>query len=540
MKGLIIHAIKYNFSSNIFSSIPSNLAVERLIMDKPEITDSQDRDPDYNFHSSSQESIYSMDKLVTEFAENSISVGKSKLSDSSINVQGENEISVPASAVEPGEIETKLDISSEIVVAPLPDSASEVSIPFLSQSSDGRKAEYQSSKIVLIGTAHVSEKSVAEVKAAIKNLKPDVVAVELCRGRYDSLKGNVQENQVPIKDILSEGKIYYYVIQWLLAYMQKKIGEDMGVKPGAEMLSAIEEAEIIGANVALIDRDIHVTLQRFWGKMKLMEKIKMIGSLLGGLIGIGKGAEIDIDQITEQDVVTALVSELRDFAPTAAEVLIDERDTYLAGNILKVAAGGNKTVVVVIGAGHKPGIINYLKNPMSIPPLNILMEIPKKRFSIGKLIGLIFVGFIFAFFLLLLLSGVPLKLLLIAFGCWFIITGVLSAAGTLLAGGHPYSVLTAFLVAWLTTLHPLIAAGWFAGLVEAKQRNPTTADIKALAGVETFKEMFKNKFMRVLLVASFANLGSMTGAFLAAYVMIQVTGIDPRDILMAGFKTLGL
>ena len=262
---------------------------------------------------------------------------------------------------------------------------------------------------MLIGTAHVSEKSVAEVKAAIKNLKPDIVAVELCRGRYDSLKGNVQEHQVPIKDILSEGKIYYYVIQWLLAYMQKKIGDDMGVKPGAEMLSAIEEAEIIGANVALIDRDIHVTLQRFWGKMKFLEKIRMVGSLLGGLIGIGKGTEIDIDQITEQDVVTALVSELRGFAPTAAEVLIDERDAYLAGNILNVAAGGNKTVVVVIGAGHKPGIINYLKNPKSIPPLNTLMEIPKKRFSIGKIIGFIFVGFIFAFFLLLLLSGVPLK-----------------------------------------------------------------------------------------------------------------------------------
>jgi len=540
VKGLIIHAIKYNLSSNIFSSITSNLAIERLIMDKPEITDSQDRDPDYNFHSSSQESIYSMDKLVTESAENSISVGKSKLSNSSINVQGENEISVPASAVEPGGIETKLDISSELVAEPLPDSASEVSIPFTSQSSDGSKTEYQSSRIVLIGTAHVSEKSVVEVKAAIKNLKPDVVAVELCRGRYDSIKGNVQEHQVPIKDILSEGKIYYYVIQWLLAYMQKKIGEDMGVKPGAEMFSAIEEAEIIGANVVLIDRDIHVTLQRFWGKMKFLEKIRMTGSLLGGLIGIGKGIDIDIDQITEQDVVTALVSELRGFAPTAAEVLIDERDAYLAGNILKIAAGGNKTVVVVIGAGHKPGIINHLKNPMSIPPLNTLMEIPKKRFSIGKLIGLIFVGFIFAFFLLLLFSGVPLKILLIAFGCWFIITGVLSAAGTLLAGGHPYSVLTAFLVAWLTTLHPLIAAGWFAGLVEAKQRNPTTADIKALAGVETFKEMFKNKFMRVLLVASFANLGSMTGAFLAAYVMIQITGIDPRDILMAGFKTLGL
>ena len=393
---------------------------------------------------------------------------------------------------------------------------------------------------MLIGTAHVSEKSVSEVKAAIRNLKPDIVAVELCRGRYDSLKGNVQESQIPIKDILSDGKMYYFLIQWLLAYMQRKIGEDMGVKPGAEMLSAIEEAETIGANVALIDRDIQVTLQRFWGKMKFTEKVRMIGSLIGSVIGIGKGADIDIDKITEQDVVTALVSELRGFAPTAAEVLIDERDAYLAGSILRVAAGGNKTIVVVIGAGHKPGIINYLKNPRSIPPLNTLMEIPKKRFSFGKIIGFIFVGFILAFFLLMLLSGVPLKILLIAFGCWFIITGVLSAAGTLLAGGHPYSVLTAFLVAWLTTLHPLIAAGWFAGLVEAKQRNPTTADIKALAGVETFKEMFKNKFMRVLLVASFANLGSMTGAFLAAYVMIQVTGIDPRDILMAGFKTLGI
>ena len=142
--------------------------------------------------------------------------------------------------------------------------------------------------------------------------------------------------------------------------------------------------------------------------------------------------------------------------------------------ILKVAAGGNKTVVVVIGAGHKPGVINYLKNPKSIPPLNSLMEIPKKRFSVGKILALFLSALYLQFFLLMLLSGVPLKLLLIAFGCWFIITGVLSAAGTLLAGGHPYSVLTAFLVAWLTTLHPLIAAGWFAGLVEAKQRNPTT------------------------------------------------------------------
>lgn len=501
-------------------------------MSKPEITDSQDKDPDYNFHSTSQESMYSMDKLVTESAENSTSVGKAKISGSSINMPQEEKTSVTASKIEPDELETKLDISSEIIAESIPDSASEVSIPSSFQFSDAHQAEYQPSKIVLIGTAHVSEKSVAEVKAAIRDLKPDIVAVELCRGRYDSLKGNVQEKQVPIKDILSEGKVNYYVIHWLLAYVQKKIGEDMGVRPGAEMLSAMEEAESIGAKVALIDRDIQVTLQRFWGKMKFLEKVKMIGSLLGGLIGIGKGTEIDIDKITETDVVTGLVNELRDFAPTAAEVLIDERDAYLAGSILRVAAGGNKTVVVVIGAGHKPGVTKYLKNPKSIPPLDSLMQIPKKRIGLGKIVGFAFVAVIVGFFLLLLLSGVPLKLLLIAFGWWFIITGTLSAIGTLLAGGHPYSVLTAFSVAWLTTLHPLIAAGWFAGLVEAKQRNPTTADLKALAGVETFREMFKNKFMRVLLVASFANIGSMTGTVVAAYVMLHVTGIDPRDVLL--------
>ncbi len=484
-----------------------------------------------------------MDKLVTESSENSISGGKSKISGSSTNItnMSQEDTSVQSPETESNKLETNLDISSELILDPISNSASEISISSSSQLSDVNSVEYQPSKIVLIGTAHVSEKSVDEVKAAIRNLKPDIVAVELCRGRYNSLKGNVvQEDQVPIKEILSQGKINYYLIHWLLAYVQKKIGDDMGVKPGAEMISAIEEAESIGANIALIDRDIQVTLQRFWGKMKFLEKIKMLSSLLGGLIGIGKGTEIDIDNITDTDVVTALVNELRGFAPTAAEVLIDERDAYLAGNLVNVAAGGNKTVVAVIGAGHKPGVTKYLKNPKTIPPLNSLMDIPKKRFSIGKIIGFGLVGIVLIFFLLLLLSGVSLKLLLIAFGCWFIITGTLSAIGTVLAGGHPYSVLTAFSVAWLTTLHPLLAAGWFAGLVEAKQRNPTIADIKALAGVDTFKEMFKNKFMRVLLVASFANVGSATGFFVAAYVMMRVTGLGPMDIIHVGLNTIGL
>ena len=513
--------------------------------EKSEIKDLQDSKSEHDSHSSSQESIYSMDKATIESKEDNASVGKFKLSDSSINKPEEIRTFAPVSTAEAEQVDVKLDTSSELTSDSLPDSASELSIPssYQPQFPDGHgpAVEFQPSKVVLIGTAHVSEKSVEEVRNAIRNLKPDIVAVELCRARYDSLKGNVPEtNQLPIKEILTEGKVYYYLVHWLLAYVQKKIGDEMGVKPGSEMISAIEEAEASGAKVALIDRDIQVTLQRFWGRMKFTEKIKMLGSLIGGLIGIGKGADIDIDQITQQDVVTALVSELREFAPTAAETLIDERDAYLAGSILRTAAGGNKTIVAVIGAGHKPGVINYLKNPKSIPPLNSLMEIPKKRIGIGKVVGFGIVGLAILVFLLLLASGTPLKLLLIAFGWWFIINGTLSAAGALLAGGHPYSALTAFLVAWLTSLNPMMAAGWFAGIVEAKQRNPTTDDIKALAGIETFKEMFKNKFMRVLLVASFANIGSVIGTFLGAYVMMHVTGLNPQALLSSGFSALGL
>lgn len=476
-----------------------------------------------------------MDKLVSKPAEDAVSAGKSKLSDSSVYFPEVNKASaLAATAVEPGNIEAKPNISSESSAEPLPDSALEISIPSNSQSSGGSKAEYRPSKIVLIGTAHVSEKSVAEVKSVIRSLKPDIVAVELCEERSNALEGNAQEEQIPIKDLLG-GKLYYYLVHWLLAHLQKKIGEEKGIRPGAEMISAMKEAESVGAKVALIDRNVQVTLQRFWGKMKFLEKIKMIGSLLGCALQVGKGKDLDIDQMTEQEVVTELVNELRGSAPTAAQVLIDERDAYLAGNIVKAAEGGNKTIVAVIGAGHKTGVINYLKDPKSIPPLDTLMEIPKKSLGIGKIVSAVFVAIIVAFFALLLLSGVSLQLFLIAFVCWFIITGVLSALGAFLAGGHRDSILTSFLIAWITTPHP----GWFSGLVEAKKRNPKTSDFKALLAVENFGDIFKNSLMKVLLVASLTNIGSLVGALLAGSVIMHVTGKNPSDIIFAGLRAIG-
>ncbi|WP_305063722.1 TraB/GumN family protein [Methanococcoides sp.] len=401
-------------------------------------------------------------------------------------------------------------------------------------------AKAKPSEIIIVGTAHVSEKSVNEVTSAIENEKPDIVAVELCQGRYDSLKGEVKDSDLPIKDILSGGKIYYFLVHLLLAYVQKKIGNEMGVQPGAEMITAIDVAEANGAKVALVDRDIQLTLQRFWSKMSIFEKFNMLVALVSSALGIGGSKNIDIDNITDQDMVTTLINELRKASPNAATVLIDERDAYIAGNLLRLANGGNKKIIAVLGAGHKQGVERYLKDPKSLPPVSSLTELPQKRFSFMKIIGIGIVGIALATFILIIMSGTPIELLLLAFGWWFIINGVLSATGAALAKGHPYSVITAFSVAWLTSLNPMMAAGWFAGLMEAKQRSPTTSDLKEMVKLESFKELQKNNFFRVVFVAALANVGSTIGTFLGVYVMVQITGLDPRDIISAGLSVIGL
>jgi pheromone shutdown-related protein TraB len=233
------------------------------------------------------------------------------------------------------------------------------------------------SRIILVGTAHVSEKSIAEVNAVIERERPDIVAVELDKGRYKALREEHEVKEVNIKEILRGGRFYEFLLHTLLAYVQRKVGEGTGVKPGSDMLSAIEIAEKNSVRVALIDREIQVTLGRFWNKMSFIEKFKLFGSLIGAMIGIGSAKEIDMDTVTDEDVVSQLISELRKLAPSAASVLLDERNAIMARNLLDLSKEG--TVVAVIGAGHREGIKKYLDAPNTIPPIEEMMIIPKKR-----------------------------------------------------------------------------------------------------------------------------------------------------------------
>ena len=379
-------------------------------------------------------------------------------------------------------------------------------------------------EIILVGTAHVSKKSIEETKRIIEDVKPQAVAVELCYKRFLALTQKPQE--ISVVDVIKKGDAALVLFQMLLSYFQRKIGEEYGVKPGAEMLAAIEKAKEIGADVLLIDRDIAITFKRFWNSLSVFEKIRLVFHMLKGLFG---DEEIDVDEMLEEDILERLVKEFRDIAPSAAKVLIDERDAYMAAKLIEASKRYEK-IVAVVGAGHKKGIERYLKNPELLPDLRELESVKERKFSILKVVSFAIIAFVILTFVAVL-TTMNSELILKAFLYWFLINGVLSAIGALIAGGHPLSALAAFLSAWLTSLNPMIAAGWVSGIVEAKMRKPTSQDLEDLTKAESLRELMRNRVFRVLLVAALTNVGSMIGTIYGAYVVAQITGINIPEII---------
>ncbi len=389
-------------------------------------------------------------------------------------------------------------------------------------------SESQIHEIIIVGTAHVSEKSVQEVVRKIEETRPDIVAVELCLPRYRALTGQEEEKEIKISELLSGGKLYLLLVQWFMAYIQRKIGEDMGVKPGSEMLAAIEAARRIGARVALVDRDIGITIQRFWSAMGILDKIRLVWSMLPAAIGWG-GEEIDIDSITQADIVSQMISEFRKISPGAANVLVDERDAFLARNLFLLSKQGR--VLAVVGAGHREGITKHLEHPERIPAIEGLNKKPGKKITFAKVLGVAFSLLILATIGLVILTAQSSEKIFQALVIWFVFTGGLSALGVVIARGHPLSALTALLVAWMTTLNPFVAAGWFAGMVEAWKIKPTVSDLKNLASADSFRQMMDNRLFKVIWVAALSNLGAMAGTFVGIYLIWRTLGLDIEALL---------
>ena len=391
-------------------------------------------------------------------------------------------------------------------------------------------------EIRIVGTAHVSQQSVDEVRGAIDEYKPDIVAIELDPSRYAALKK--QGRDPSVNDVLEVKNFNTLLVQWLMAYLQRKIGFDVGVEPGAEMKAAIEEAEKRGIPISLVDRDIRLTLLRFWNAMGFLEKLKMIWALVISIAEVDNGQEIDIESLKQQDIIDMVMVEFRKFSPNGARALIDERDAYIAHQLvlLKVQRPEGR-ILAIVGAGHRQGIENYLANPASLPPFDSLTREPKS-FPWAKIFGFT-VTALFVFLLAAIaFSGVGWGVLLYAFLFWVVIHGVLAALGTLVAGGHPYSALTSFAVAWMTSLNPMLHSGWIAAFVEAKVRKPPMSDFRKIYDAQSLTEMASIPLFKVVLVAALTNLGSLLGTVLYFIFVFPVLGIDPGVVISTGIQNM--
>lgn len=365
--------------------------------------------------------------------------------------------------------------------------------------------------LTIIGTAHVSEKSVKEVRNTILECEPDIVAVELDAARYQNLlnekNGVNQDKEIKIREILKGNNFTMFLVSGFLSYFQKKIGDEVGVKPGSEMLAAAEAAEEAGAKVALIDRDIQITLKRALNHMSFWEKAKFVYSIIASFFSKDEAID-DIESIKQGDALEEVMGYFQEMSPRAFEVLVAERDAFMAQRLLDL--DGN--VVAVVGAGHKKGIQKNMENPQKIPPLYQLMELKESKVSITKLILFAIPALFIIIFALAFLKGINIQSGLLEF---VLLTGGLAFAGSLLAGSKIPSAITAFIVAPFTAIHPLLAAGWFAGIVEAKLRGVSMDDLASLSKSESLRDMWNNNLFRILLVVVGANIGTTIGVFLS-------------------------
>jgi len=374
---------------------------------------------------------------------------------------------------------------------------------------------FEDREITLIGTAHVSKESADLVGKVIEGEKPDTVCVELCESRYKAIKQKNRWQNTDLIKVIREKKSFLLLSNLLLTSFQKKIGKKLGIKPGEEMIRAMKAADSVGANTHLADRDIRITLSRTWRLMGLWTKMKLLAQLVTSMGEVDAVKEEDIEKMKDKDVLETLLSEIGETLPELRRILIDERDQYLTE---KIRAAPGKRIVAVVGAGHVPGI---KRNWHERIDLNALDELPPKGkiFSFLKwgipalVVGLIILGFFYA--------GSSAGTHMIKW--WVLANAVFAGIGAAIALAHPLTVVSAIVASPITSLNPMIAAGWVAGLVEAFIGKPKVKDFENLpADILSLKGFWKNKITRILLIVVFTNLGSSLGAFVAIPLMARV------------------
>lgn len=374
---------------------------------------------------------------------------------------------------------------------------------------------FEEKEIILVGTAHVSKESAQLVSDVIETEKPDTVCVELCEARYQSIRQKDKWLDTDIIKVIKEKKSFLLLSNLLLASFQKRIADKFDIVPGAEMIKAMDAAEAVGADIHLADRNIRITLSKTWRAMGLWGKIKLLFQLILSMGEIGDISEEDIEKMKQKDVLETLLADVGKSLPVLKDILIDERDQYLTHKIR--TAPGDK-IVAVVGAGHVPGIRKYWNTKIDMDHLD---QIPPKGKLSGILKWIIPLGILVLFVWGFYHGGTHAGTHMISW--WIMANGILAGLGAVIALAHPLTILSSIIAAPLTSLNPMIAAGWVSGLVEAFSRKPKVRDFENLPkDILSIKGFWKNKITRILLVVVFTNLGSSIGTFVAIPLMVKV------------------
>ena len=369
--------------------------------------------------------------------------------------------------------------------------------------------------IYIVGTAHVSQSSVEEVRRVIAEVRPDTVCVELDKMRYEALVDRNSWHRMDIFQIIRQKKVLFLMTSLALSAYQKRIGKRLGVKPGAEMLAATEAAHEVGAELVLADRDIQATLKRTWSNLGLWNKARLASGVLVAPFSMDEISSEQVEQLKDRDAVSEMLQELALVMPGIKEPLIDERDAYLMSSIDQAPG---KRIVAVVGAGHVNGILEKMGQRVDrealcrIPPPSALSR------ALSWLIPAIVLGAFYFGYDKHSWDGVQKMLF-----AWVLPTACGCAAFTLAAGARLGTVLSAALAAPITTLHPAIGAGMVTGLVEAWLRKPTVRDCEeATDAIQSLSGIYRNRFTRVLLVAALSTIGAALGAWVGASWVVSL------------------
>ncbi len=382
--------------------------------------------------------------------------------------------------------------------------------------SDVHRLKVKDKEIILVGTAHISKQSADLVREIIETERPDCVCVELDEKRYKSLSDRKRWEALDIKEIIRKKQLGLLIANLVLASYQKKLGDQIGMMPGSELMEAVKSAESAEIPVSLCDRDVGVTLKRAWRSTPLWKKSWLLATLLASLFDKTEITEEKLAELRQTDVLTELLEEIGEAMPELKTVLIDERDTFLSE---KIKSAKGKKIVAVVGAGHVEGIKRALYEDRSemMDEISSAGEPSPVWKVLGWAIPAIIIG---SLGYIAWNKGAAVAGDNVVY--WILANGIASAAGAAVALAHPWTILSAFVAAPITSLTPVIGAGYVTAFVQTMVCPPVVGEFQtAIQDMTTFKGWWRNRLLKVFMAFLLPGFGSMIGTWLGGYRIVS-------------------